>query len=83
MQLTFLHPSTSDSFLADVEPACTGELAVRGLIESGFVPKPRRGTYDLALARTRSPIAPNQSFAEAGVVANDQINIFHRGSGAV
>ena len=82
MNLVFLHPSTSDSFEADVEPACTGQIAIEGLIEAGFVARPTRATFDLVNSRTRSAIQPNATFGEAGVVPGDRVNLFLRGAGA-
>ena len=82
MQLEFVNTATSDVFQADCDGNCTALLAVQGLIESGFVEKPTRGSYDLVHEKTEKLIPTETSFDAAGVLPGDRINVYHRGSGA-
>jgi len=82
MKLEFVNTATSDVFEADCEPNCTADVAVQGLIDSGFITKPSRGSYDLVHEKTEELIPPKASFENAGVQPGDRLNVYHRGSGA-
>jgi len=82
MKLEFINSATSDTFEADCEADCTASIAVQGLIDAGFVEKPRRGSYDLVREKTEEAIPPNVTFQDAGVQPGDRLNVYHRGSGA-
>lgn len=82
MNVRFAHPLSSDTFEADVDAACTGSLALRGLIDAKFLEPPSRGSYDLVVARTQATIAPNATFGSVGVREQELIQLFRRGAGA-
>jgi hypothetical protein len=88
MEIRFTHPTNSGYiFIADVEPACTGQQAILGLlagdeVNGPFLPTPPPGRpYELVLARTQQQIAPNMSFEEANVIEGDVIDVLQLGQG--
>jgi hypothetical protein len=82
MNVQFTHPHRSDAFQADVAPECTGTAAVQGLVDAKFLEPAGQGSYDLAVARTGTPIGPNATLGSCGVQENEVINVLRRGSGA-
>lgn len=83
----FQHPRDSRMFPAQIDPQCTGGMALEGLMigdENGpFIEKPPTGRpYELALARTAQAITPNMKFAQVGVVDGDVVEIRQAGQGA-
>jgi hypothetical protein len=77
MEVQFRHPRTSLLLIADVSPQCSGEDALTALLsEEGFLsPLAPRAAYELYLNRTETHIAPHTTFAEAGVVDGDLIDV--------
>ena len=82
MEISFAHPTTSDIFIANCEPECTGKMAIDGLIQSKFLDAPARGSFDLVLARTQLPLPGDATLKSIGVQPGDMINVFRRGAGA-
>lgn len=82
MNVSFTHPHRSDTFEADVAPECTGAAAIEGLIDAKFLDPAKQGGYDLAHARTGTPVGPNATLASCGVQERDVLNVLRRGSGA-
>ena len=86
--VTFIHPrENARSFAADVDPQCTAQVAIEGLIrgnrDGAFLEAAPPGRpYELVLKRTSTAIPPNMSFAQAGVINNDVIEIRQAGQGA-
>jgi hypothetical protein len=86
--VTFIHPRESArSFGAEVSLQCTAQLAVQGLMhgnhDGAFLDPPPPGRpYELVLKRTSTMIPPNMTFAQAGVIPNDVIEIRLAGQGA-
>ena len=88
ISVTFIHPrENARSFEADVSPQCTAQMAVQGLMQGNhdgaFLDAPPAGRpYELILKRTSAMIPPNMSFAQAGVIDKDVIEIRQAGQGA-
>jgi hypothetical protein len=85
--IQFTHPRSSKIFTAEVGSNCTGERAIEGLLlgdEQGpfLEPAPLGRPYQLCIIRSHACIRPNQTFAEAGVVSGDVIEIRQDGQGA-
>jgi hypothetical protein len=83
IEVHFLHPRNGLALTADVSPQCTGAEALQELqVDNGngaFLSPPQTGAfYGLALKRGNMAavdITPNMTFAEAGVVDGDGIEI--------
>lgn len=86
LRIVVSHPRTSDTFEADVAPACPARTVLAGLQreDSGpfLEPAPEGRPYALVVARTGRQLTPNTSMAEAGVVDGDQLEIQQIGQGA-
>ncbi|HEY7327864.1 MAG TPA: hypothetical protein VH592_09505 [Gemmataceae bacterium] len=82
MKVCFTHPHRSDTFEADVAPECTGKAAIEGLIDAKFLEQAKPSAYDLAHARTSTPVGANATLASCGVQEHDVINVVRSGSGA-
>jgi hypothetical protein len=86
--VTFIHPrENAKSFEAEVSLQCTAQMAVQGLMQGNhdgaFLDAPPPGRpYELILKRTSAMIPPNMSFAQAGVIDKDVIEIRQAGQGA-
>jgi hypothetical protein len=87
LEVLFTHPREAKFFTAFVSPNCTGERALKGLIagddEGPFLePAPPGFPYELAIMQSGVAITPNMTFAEAGVVNGDKIEVRQAGQGA-
>ncbi|HEU4710826.1 MAG TPA: hypothetical protein VFS76_04635 [Pyrinomonadaceae bacterium] len=88
VNVTFTHPrENSRTFGAEVSLQCTAQLAVQGLMQGNqdgaFLDTPPAGRpYELVLKRTSAMIPPNMTFAQAGVIDHDVIEIRQAGQGA-
>lgn len=85
--VTFIHPREARNFVAEVSPQCTAQMAIQGLMQGNhdgaFLNTPPAGRpYELVLKRTSTTIPPNMSFAQAGVIDLDVIEIRQEGQGA-
>jgi hypothetical protein len=87
IEVSFTHPRSSIQFTADIDPQCTGQQAVDGLLEGNeqgpFLEQPPAGQpYQLVIKRTQALIPPNLTFAQAGVINKDVIEVRQAGQGA-
>jgi hypothetical protein len=87
IEVHFLHPRNSTTLTADLDPRCTGEEAIRELLNDDgtgafLAPTFTGEQYQLAIIRTRRIIAPAMTFEQAGVVDGDVIEIRLAGLGA-
>jgi hypothetical protein len=87
LEVTFTHPRDASTFTAYLNPQCTGQQAIRGLIagdENGpfLDPAPPGRPYELALKPLGLAITPNTTFAEAGVTNGAVVEVRQGGQGA-
>ncbi|MGH9188536.1 MAG: hypothetical protein ACRD0Q_00655 [Acidimicrobiales bacterium] len=86
IRIVVSHPRTSETFEADVSPACPARTVLAGLQreDSGpfLVPAPEGRPYALVLARTGRQLTPNTSMTEGGVVDGDHMEVQQIGQGA-
>ena len=89
MQVSFLHPRDSSSFIGEVAPQCTAAVALKGLqapdaTETGpfLDPPPPGRPYELVLSRTSTALTPNTTMAQAAVVDGDVLEVRQAGMGA-
>lgn len=83
MGIRFLHPRTSASFKADVDPNTTGETCIHGLIEAGFIEAaPPDQPYALALTRTNGQVPLAMTMQDAGVREGDVLVVVQPEVGA-
>lgn len=88
LKVTFTHPRENGrSFDASINPQCTGQMAIQGLIlgnEVGpFLEAAAPGRpYELTVKRTQMNITPNMTFEQAEVQDGDVIEVRQRGQGA-
>jgi hypothetical protein len=87
IEIHFTHPRDSKVFTAEISPDCTGQQAVEGLIDGDsdgpFLDPPQQGRpYELNLKRISKTITPNMSFAQAGAISGDTVEVLQRGRGA-
>jgi hypothetical protein len=81
IELRFLHPRQSSmSLTAQVSRQCSGEEALRGLMDDSgdgaFLSRLKPGqTYELTLHRTATPITPHMSFEQVGAIDGDWIDV--------
>jgi hypothetical protein len=72
----FLHHRNSNSYAADIGPETTGDHAIAGLIEAGFLDKGTgEGAYALQLVRTGATLVRGQALVAQGVAAGDRIQV--------
>ena len=89
IEVHFMHPRNSAmSLTADISPQCTGQEALQELLrdadgKGAFLPAlPEGQNYDLSVRRTQQAITPSMSFAQAGVLDGDTIDIGQSATGA-
>lgn len=88
IELHFRHPRDSKGLTADLSPHCTGQEALEELLrnEDGngafLAPLPGDQTYNLSVHRTKQEIAASMTFAQAGVINGDTIDIGQSAPGA-
>jgi len=87
IEVHFLHPRSSSSLTADIDPRCTGGEAIQELLrddgQGRFIEPVLTGEhYELVIRRTGGKIAPDMTFKQAGVVDGDTIAILLAGQGA-
>lgn len=87
IEIHFRHPRTSKILVADLSPFCTGHEALEALLtaengEPPFLTQAAGETYQLSVKRTDQAITPNMTFAQAGVMNGDEINIVKDMDGA-
>jgi len=89
IEVHFMHPRNSAmTLIADLSPDCTGQAAVQELLRDvdgngPFLPAlPDGQTYGLSLHRTHQEIGPNMTFAQAGVISGDAIDVNQSAAGA-
>lgn len=87
IEVNFTHPRNARLFTAEIDPQCTGQRAIDGLLagdtQGPFLEPPPAGQpYQLIVKRTQGQIPPNVTFADAGVVNGDVIEIRQAGQGA-
>jgi hypothetical protein len=88
IEVHFMHPrNSSKSLSADVSPDCTGQDALQELMRDpdgtgAFLPSLAGGqVYELAVRRTEQAITPSMTFAQAGVVNGDTIDVRQSATG--
>lgn len=87
IEVHFLHHRYPKSFTALIDPQCTGEQAIEGLMigdkEGPFLDSPPPGqSYELILRRTYCTITPDMTFAQADIAQGDTIEVRQAGQGA-
>lgn len=87
IEVHFTHPRNANSFTAFINPQCTGQKAVQGLMvgdENGAFLEPAAPgrPYELAIKRSGTAITPNMTFADAGVMDGEVIEVRQAGQGA-
>ena len=83
MEIVFLHPRTSETFGADVEPNTTGQTCTDNLVHYGFMePAPPDRPYMMVVARTQRQLLPQMTIQEVGVQDNDALAILQQEQGA-
>jgi hypothetical protein len=88
VRVTFTHPRDGGrSFAAKINPQCTGQMAIEGLIlgneDGSFLDvAPQGRPYELTVKRTQTNITPNMTFEQADVQDDDVIEVRQRGQGA-
>lgn len=88
IKVTFTNPRGGGrSFVANINPQCTGQMAIQGLIlgneEGAFLdPAPPGRPYELVVKSSGKNITPNMTFDEAGVQNDDVIEVRQAGHGA-
>lgn len=87
IEIHFRHPRTSKILVADLSPFCTGHDALEALLtaengEPPFLTQAGGENYQLSLPRTEQAIAPNMTFAQAGVINGDVIDVGQAVTGA-
>jgi len=88
LEVRFIHPSPGMTLTADVSPLCTGREAISSLLEEGeespFLSPIMNdgGGYELMIRRTGVFIHPEMTFALAGVVTGDEIQVSRYATGA-
>jgi hypothetical protein len=89
IELHFRHPRDSGQALtADLSPQCTGQEALEELLRNedgngAFLPPlPGDQAYNLSVHRTKQEIAASMTFAQAGVVNGDTIDVGQSAPGA-
>lgn len=90
IEVHFIHPLNSIPLTADISPQCTGQEALQELqADDGtgpFLSPPQNGQeYRLVLRRgddDDTAIAPNMTFAQAGVKNGDRVEVQISGRGA-
>ena len=89
IEVHFIHPHSSIPLTADISPQCTGEEALQELqADDGsgpFLGPPQNGQeYKLVLRRGDDgvTITPNMTFAQAGVINGDKVEVQIGGRGA-
>ena len=83
----FLHPREPKTITAEIDLECTGEEALKGLLEGDkngpFLDTPRVAQpYELVVSNTQQVILPEITFAQAGVVQGDTIEVRQAAVGA-
>jgi len=88
IEVHFMHPRNSSMNLtADISPLCTGEEALEELMrdEDGtgpfLPPLPDGQAYELAVRKNQLAITQSMSFAQAGVVDGDTIDVRQTATG--
>jgi hypothetical protein len=89
VRVTFTHPRDGGrSFSAKINPQCTGQMAIQGLLlgnadDGPFLAAAAPGRpYELIVKRSQTNITPNMTFEQAGVQDDDVIEVTQRGQGA-
>ncbi len=85
--LNFTHPRSSKVFPAEINPLCTGQQAIAGLIagdDNGpfLETAPHGRPYELVLSRTNQAITPNMTFGQVGAQDGDVVEVRQAGQGA-
>lgn len=83
MQVTFLHPTTSEVFNADVDGHTSGQTCLEGLITEGFLERAQSGRpYAMTLSSSGRQILPQTTMAQAGVADGSVISVVQQEQGA-
>lgn len=87
IEVIFTHPRDASTFTAYINPQCTGQQAIRGLVagdENGpfLQPSAPGRPYELAIKQSGIAITPNMTFAQAGVTNGEVVEVRQSGQGA-
>jgi hypothetical protein len=87
IEVRFIHPRNASFCNVEVSLACTGREAIQGLMiddggSSFLTDLPLGQSYSLNLRRTQQVITPNMTFAKAGVINGDLIEVYIDATGA-
>jgi hypothetical protein len=76
INVTFVHPRSSETFIADLTPNITSAQIIRNLIAEKFLESPTKTAgYVLIPKDSKKALAPNDSLEDAGVRDHDTIEI--------
>jgi hypothetical protein len=82
VEVQFLHPRNATVLVADIDPEITGREVLQILLEDAFITPIQSGeAYGIYIERLRDHIAPNMTFAQAGVIDKDVLQITLAGQG--
>lgn len=87
LEVRFIHPWGGKTLTADVSPLCTGREAISSLLEDAeegpfLSPIMNLRDYGLTIRRNQKFIDPEMTFALAGVVTDDEIQVYKSATGA-
>jgi len=86
IHVSFLHPRTSATYQALLDPRCTAEVALDRLQSPStgpfLEPAPANRPYVLVVASSDQELTPNTTMAAAGVRPGEQLEIRQRAQGA-
>jgi hypothetical protein len=87
IEVIFTHPTNRSTFTAFINPQCTGQKAIHGLLMGNrngpFLNAPPPGqAYKLAKKSDGQEITPSMTFEEAGVGNGDVVEVMPPLTGA-
>lgn len=81
--LTFTHPRSAKTFDADVGPDTTGQQALEGLRQAGFIGPEVQGPFALQLTRTGESLPLGSSLVAQGARSGDTVAVVVASKGGV
>jgi len=77
MSVTFIHPLTSDSLIAQVSPTKTASECIQAMMGNGFL---GAGSYHLVV--NGKTLLPDQTLGEAGIAEGGTVTVHKIEQGA-
>jgi hypothetical protein len=76
ISVTFVHPRSSDTFIAELTPNITAAQIIKNLISEGFIETPTKTAgYSLLPKDSKKALAPSDTLEKAGVRDGDTVEI--------